>query len=76
MGILDFSKKINAMEIIPMMEIERINDVIMLEIKISSFSDMDLKLMDNKNINKIENNMKLIINWFTAYFIKILYKYN
>ena len=62
MGILDFSKKINAMEIIPMMEIERINAVIMLEIKISSFSDMDLKLLDNKNINKIENNMKLIIN--------------
>lgn len=62
MGILDFSKKINAMEIIPMMEIERIKAVIMLEIKISSFSDTDLKLLDNKNINKIENNMKLIIN--------------
>ena len=50
------------MEIIPMMEIERMKAVIMLEIKISSFSDMDLKFLDNKNINKIENNMKLIIN--------------
>jgi len=44
------------------MEIESMKAVMMLEIKISSFSDIDLKLLDNKNINKIENNIKLIIN--------------
>ena len=61
-GILDFSKKINPIEIIPNEEIHSITEVIMFEIKISFLSEMDLKLSDNKNKNKIDNITKLIIN--------------
>ena len=61
-GILDFSKKINPIEIIPNEEIHSITEVITFEIKISFLSEMDLKLSDNKNKNKIDNITKLIIN--------------
>lgn len=61
-GILDFSKKINPIEIIPNEEIHSITEVIMFEIKISFLSEMDLKLSDNINKNKIDNITKLIIN--------------
>ena len=60
-GILEFSDKINPIEIIPIKEIESITAVIAFEIKISTFSEIDLKLLDNKNINKVDSIMKLII---------------
>ena len=61
-GILDFSKKINPIEIIPIEAIESIIEVIMFEMKISFLLEIELKLLDNKNINKVDNIMKLIIN--------------
>ena len=61
-GILVFSKKINPIEIIPIEEIESITEVIIFEIKTSFLSEIDLKLSDNKNKNKVDNIMKLIIN--------------
>ena len=60
-GILEFSNKINPIEVIPINEMESITAVITVEIKISTFSEIDIKLLDNININKVDSIMKLII---------------
>ena len=55
------SEKIRKIEINPNKEIDNINDVIKLEIKISSCLTADLKLFVNRNKLKKVNIIKLII---------------
>lgn len=57
------SEKIRKIEINPSKEIDNTNDVIKLEMKISSCLMADLKLFDNKNKLKEVNIIKLIINF-------------